>query len=623
MRRRSVPRKGSGLQASVVACAAGFYVRRAMSETSPFTPGRGFVHLDRARVVRVETPEHVSLGFELAAIGSRSAAAIADVMVVGAALGAVSLLMMVLDVVTSSSWVLSLGTTGALLAVFAIQWGYFFIAEGFFDGRTLGKKALGLRVIGEGGTPITVRASALRNLLRVVDFQPVGSSLVGLGLIALHPKAQRLGDILAGTVVVRDRGSQEIPERVQAAVGVERPRLDTKRFDVLEKYVQRRDALPADVRRPLTESVGRAMGEVVANHPRRSTVPLEDLLGHLYQEERTRQSDVTGTSVQAVQLVRTQSGKWHRCQQLVDKAAARGLGALGEGELEEFTGLYREVSADLARAHTYGGSLRLRFHLERLVGAAHNLFYQDRTEGFSVKGWVRSGFPRVLRRHGRYVAVSAGLLFAPALMTYQAVRADVELGRRLAPPLMVTRAEEARDRLDRGDPYVDVPQVQMSVFSSQVMTNNIQVSFLAAAGGILAGLGTAVILLVNGVHLGSVFALFDAQGAGALLWTFVLPHGVLEMTAIVISGAAGLLLAHAVIAPGRRTRGRALREDGRESLSLLAGAGLLLVVAGLVEGFVSPARIPAVLKLVFAAVVAVLMLLYFLSGRGRPRGLGA
>jgi uncharacterized membrane protein SpoIIM required for sporulation len=179
---------------------------------------------------------------------------------------------------------------------------------------------------------------------------------------------------------------------------------------------------------------------------------------------------------------------------------------------------------------------------------------------------------------------------------------------------MVTRAEEARQRLDRGDPYIDVPQVQMSVFSSQIMTNNIQVSFLAAAGGIVAGLGTLVVLLVNGVHLGAVFALFDAQGAGALLWTFVLPHGVLEMTAIVISGGAGLILAHAVLAPGRRTRGRALREDGRDSLSLVAGAGVLLVFAGIIEGFVSPARIPAPLKLGFAAAVASLMLLYFWLG---------
>jgi len=312
--------------------------------------------------------------------------------------------------------------------------------------------------------------------------------------------------------------------------------------------------------------------------------------------------------------VRRQAGVWKRCQELVDKASSRGLGALTPEELEEFTGIYREVSADLARAHTYGGSLRLCFHLERLVGQAHNLFYQDRTEGFSVLGWLRTDFPRALRAHVGYVAVAAALVFAPAFITYFGVRDDVEAGRRLVPPEMVSRAEEARARLERGDLYIDVPQVQMSVFSSQIMTNNIQVSFLAAAGGILVGIGTALVLILNGVNLGAVFALYDAQGAGSLLWTFVLPHGVLEMTAIVISGAAGLILAHAILAPGRRTRGRALREEGRWSLSLVAGAGVLLVFAGLIEGFVSPAQIPAALKLGFAAVVGTLMLLYFWSG---------
>lgn len=580
----------------------------------------GFVHLDRARVVRVETPEHVRLGFELAAVGSRSAAVIADAIIVGLLMGTILLLLFVLGQITSSELILSLGTTGAAFAVFAVQWGYFFLSEGFFDGRTPGKKAVGIRVIGAGGTPVTLQAAALRNLIRIIDFQPLGSSLIGLGLIALHPKSQRLGDILAGTVVVRDRGSQEIPEQRVVESGRERPRLDRRQFDVLERYIGRRDTLPSSVLDPLTESVARGMGDAIAKDPRRSSTPLEELLGQLYEEERARQSVASGTQAQAVQLVRAQSGAWRRCQELVDKASAHGLGALDEAELQEFTGLYREVSADLARADTYGGSLRLRFHLERLVGAAHNLFYQERTEGFSVVDWVRYGFPRVLRRHGTYVVFAAGLLFAPAVLSYRAVHEDVELGRRLVPPTMVTRAEEARARLERGDPYIDVPQVQMSVLSSRVMTNNIQVSFFAVAGGLLAGLGTAVVLLVNGVHLGSVFALYDVQGAGSLLWTFVLPHGVLEMTAIVIAGAAGLVLGHAVLAPGRRTRGRALREDGRDSLSLIAGAGVLLVVAGLIEGFVSPARIPAPFKLGFAAVVAVLMALYLTSGRASAGG---
>ena len=589
-----------------------------MTEHNGSERGAGFVHLDRARLVRIETPEHVRIGFELAGMGSRSAAVIVDMMILAIAVMVIVLLVTGIEFLTSSDWITSAVVTAVTLVIFGFQWGYFFLAEGFFDGRTLGKRALGLRVIGSGGTPLTLQAAALRNLLRFIDLQPFPSGAVGLGLVALHPRSQRLGDIVAGTIVVRDRGSQEIPERRPAETIAERPRLDRQRFEVLERYVQRRDSLPTKVRVPLGESVEKAMGSIIADHARRQSSPLDDLLDELYEEERPRQSHRAGTNLQAVHLVRSQSPAWERCRELVDKAARRGLGALNENELGEFTSLYREVASDLARAHTYGGSLRLCFYLERLVGEAHNVFYRDRTYGFSALEWLRTGFPDSLRRHRRYVAVAAALLFAPALVTYAGVRDDVEFGRRLAPPMMVTRAEEAGARLRRGDPYIDVPPVQMSVFSSRVMTNNVQVAFLAAAGGVLAGLGTALILVVNGIHLGSAFALFDAHGAGTLLWVFVLPHGVLELTAIVISGAAGLVLARAIVAPGRRTRAHALRDEGRAMLSLVAGAGVLLILAGLIEGFVSPARIDATLKLTFAAAVASLMVLYFvLSTRDR------
>jgi uncharacterized membrane protein SpoIIM required for sporulation len=185
---------------------------------------------------------------------------------------------------------------------------------------------------------------------------------------------------------------------------------------------------------------------------------------------------------------------------------------------------------------------------------------------------------------------------------------------------MVSRAENARERLEAGEGYIDVPQMQMSVVSSAIMTNNVQVAFLAAAGGILAGIGTVVLLVFNGVSIGSVLGLYHAHGAGILIWTFVMPHGVIELTAIVVAGAAGLVLGRVIISPGRRTRGRALREDGRECLALVAGAGVLLIVAGLVEGFVSPAQVPAPFKWAFAALVAACLFLYLsLAGRSGSR----
>jgi uncharacterized membrane protein SpoIIM required for sporulation/uncharacterized RDD family membrane protein YckC len=573
----------------------------------------GFAHLDRARIVRIDTPEQVRLGFELAGIGSRFAAALLDAVILLAVVLAFSAAAASLSAVAASELVEALGTTVTILVLFALQWGYFFLCEAFFGGRTIGKRAVGIRVIGAEGTPITREAAALRNLLRVVDIQPAGTSLIGLGLVALHPRAQRLGDIVAGTVVVRDRGGDAMPEERAGEAAAGLPLLDSKRFEVLEGYIARRDSLDAAVRASVRSSVVRAMGAALSP----TTENPEDALQQLYQEERPRQLGTSagiGASLQAAHLVRTQSPSWARCRELVDKASRFGLPSLSEREIDEFTSLYREITSDLARAKTYGASLRLSFHLERLVGEAHNLFYRSARRDLRAVTWVRHGFPLLFRRHAAPVAIAAALLFVPAAVTYVGVRADPEAARALVPPQMVTRAEEARARLEAGEPYVDVPQVQMSVFSSAIMTNNVQVAFFAAAGGILAGVGTVLILVLNGVSIGSVLGLYQAHGAGSLIWTFVLPHGVMELTAIVVSGAAGLILGRAVLAPGRRTRGRALREDGREGLALVAGAAFLLVVAGLIEGFVSPARVDASLKTAFAALVATCLFAYLWSG---------
>jgi uncharacterized membrane protein SpoIIM required for sporulation len=157
---------------------------------------------------------------------------------------------------------------------------------------------------------------------------------------------------------------------------------------------------------------------------------------------------------------------------------------------------------------------------------------------------------------------------------------------------------------------VDIPELAMPVMAGQIIANNVQVTFLAFAGGIIGGAGTVATLVFNGVFLGAVFGLFAAYGLGGHLLEFVLPHGVLELTAICIAGGAGLYLGSALVMPGRATRAAALVERGREAISLVAGAGVLLVCAGLIEGFVSPAALPFAVKAGVSALSAVVLALY-------------
>ena len=152
--------------------------------------------------------------------------------------------------------------------------------------------------------------------------------------------------------------------------------------------------------------------------------------------------------------------------------------------------------------------------------------------------------------------------------------------------------------------------------ASGIIANNVQVTFLAFAGGILAGLGTVWVMIFNGVHLGSVAAAFANVGQSLHLWTFVLAHGVIELTAIGIAGGAGLLLGSGMVLPGRRTRREALVLRGREAVSLIGGTAAMLLVAGTIEGFISPSTLPREIKFGVAILTGLLMIAYFvLAGR--------
>jgi uncharacterized membrane protein SpoIIM required for sporulation len=512
-----------------------------------------------------------------------------------------------------------------------VTWGYFVYWEGFRNGRTPGKRWAGVRVIHEGGHPLTVRGAVIRNLVRVIDAQPVFTWLVGGAAMMLHPRTQRLGDMAAGTLVIRDRGSAELTdaelEQLVRAPSAERPRLPDDVFEALDRYAARRRELSRDARLRLS---GR-LAETLAQHlspPAEPEGTEEQWLLAAWREEADRRATLVGAGAGATPLAaalaRAQANNWLEYRHLVDRARRRGLENLSPRELERFAATYRATAADLARARTYRAAWPLVFSLERWVGAGHNLLYRPTQRSWrALSRWLRHGFPALVRARSRFVAVAAALLFLPAIGTYVAVRHDPMLARDLLPHTMIDRATTAKERARQGGGYVDVPDFFMPVMSSGIMANNVQVTFFAFAGGILAGLGTMLLLVINGVSIGAVAGLFQNEGAASMLWAFVAPHGVIELSAICIAGGAGLLMGSALVFPGRRRRLDALAERAREAVSLLAGTTLLLILAGLMEGFVSPAHIPAAAKLGIATVVAAAALAYLLvGGRAAARAEG-
>jgi uncharacterized membrane protein SpoIIM required for sporulation/uncharacterized RDD family membrane protein YckC len=569
------------------------------------------------RRLEVETPEQVAVGFDLAGPGSRFAAFLLDgvlllLLMLGMLLLGFLLFTSVMDVGGTVGRALNLVLVAvAMLLTFLVPYGYFVYFEGMRNGQTPGKKYFNLRVVQDGGYPISLHGAVIRNLVRLVDVQPMPSGLLGGIFILLHPRAQRLGDMAAGTVVVRERRVRLELEEQRVAAGP--PRLREDEYAVLRDYVFRRSTLELGARQRVAAKL--------ASHFRaydESGIRGDDaLLIRVYDDESARRTSSGGRvgtgSAAATALVRRQKLRWRDYRSLLDRARSRGLADLAEADVSRFAALYREVAADLARARTYGGSRELLYTLEHDVGGGHNLLYAPpRRRVRRAWQWLASGFPALVRRRARVIAVAALLLFGPAVVAGTAVVLDPGRARHMLPAEMIARAEEGTRRAAEGRGYVEAPPTAMPLLSSRLIANNVQVSFVAFAGGVLAGLGSVLILLMNGIFLGAVVGLFHAERLGLYLWMFVLPHGVIELTAICIAGGAGLWLGSAFVLPGRLTRSQALVERGREAVSLIGGVVMLLFLAGLIEGFISPGPFPAAVKLGFATVFAILLFAYLL-----------
>ncbi len=587
------------------------------------------------QTVDVETPELVVLTYSLAGVGSRVLAGLTDLLI---CVGAFVLLIaaftslaagrLSLRFDTSASW----GVALLVLAQFAILWGYYVLFEGLMDGQTPGKRFHRLRVVREGGYSVTFGVSAVRNLIRMLDMQPGIFYLVGLTSLLVTRRGRRLGDLVAGTIVVR--------EDVRPAVAPVRGRRDTTdattlqtaltedEYVVLARFVERWSTLEPLRRTALSTQLAERFAAAL---PDDDTPAGQRLLELHEREQRARSRGVasrgeTGAGRERQALIAAGMARWTAFAGTLATAQKRGLQALGEEGVREFVADYRALSADLARLRTAsaGRSLDEMFFLGRLVAGAHNLLYRDR--GMSLRGAVRYLFtdvPREVRRSAAPIALAALLLFGPALIAAVGVARSPALAAKLLPSSMLQRAEDGVRRAREGEGYIDDPQLLRPVMASSIVTNNVQVTFAAFAGGVTAGLLTILLLVLNGISLGSVVGLYASKGIASLLLAFVAPHGVLELFAICVAGGGAFLVAAGMLLPGQRSRGRALVENARRAIRLIAASTFLLVMAGTLEGFVSPIPWwPLEGKLAVSG-VTLLFLVMYLRGGSKVRAMSA
>jgi len=200
------------------------------------------------------------------------------------------------------------------------------------------------------------------------------------------------------------------------------------------------------------------------------------------------------------------------------------------------------------------------------------------------------------------------------------LRERPELAEEIAPPVMVSRAEQAAERQARGIGYAQAENEDRPVLASWIISNNIMVCLAALAGGLVVGVLTVLSLVYNGLSLGVGFGVFANHHAAGYLATFIAGHGVLELTAVFISGGAGFRLAQALVAPGDLTRKDALVLQGAVALRMIGSVVCLLTLAGAIEGLVSASDAAPAYKFAVSGASAVLLAGYFASGWAYLRG---
>ena len=298
---------------------------------------------------------------------------------------------------------------------------------------------------------------------------------------------------------------------------------------------------------------------------------------------------------------------WKRLDALLKQVEKKGLKSLRGEEVKELASLYRSVSADLARSRTHQVGNTLIQQLQILTSRGYNLIYQGsrRQEWQAVIDFYRWGFPQIIQQTWGYIAAATALFLLGSLIAWWFSWQDPVFLSLLVPESLI---EKVRDRheLWMGSIVGIEP-----LASSSIMINNIKVSFAAVAGGITAGIFTAYILFFNGLSIGAVATLVGQNKLAYPFWAFVFPHGALELPAIFLAGGAGLLIARAILFPGKYKRVDALKFYGDKAAQLVFGIVPMLIIAGTIEGFFSPSPIiPEPLKYLVGISIFILLGIY-------------
>ncbi len=307
---------------------------------------------------------------------------------------------------------------------------------------------------------------------------------------------------------------------------------------------------------------------------------------------------------------------WDRLRQLSSAARSRPSG-MTPAEIEEMVRLYQRASTQLSFARHHYRDPSLTAELTAVVAEANATLY--RRTGSPLGGLRRFfavSFPAAVWHLRGHVAVAALSLVVPFLIVGIWMAETEE-----ALSFVGSEAERAAYVDEQFEAYYSSEPA--SEFATAVLVNNIRVSFLAYAAGVLAGLGAVLILAYNGANVGVAWALFIVADQQPRFWGLILPHGLLELSAVVLAGAAGMALGWSLVSPGDRPRGQAFTEEARRSVVVILGLVLVFIAAGLIEGFITPSPLPTPARVAVGVAVEAAFVSYLVSFGRRAADAGS
>ncbi len=283
--------------------------------------------------------------------------------------------------------------------------------------------------------------------------------------------------------------------------------------------------------------------------------------------------------------------------------------AITGSDIDQFHRLYQKAAQNLSYSQTYFPKEEVTFYLNGLVSKSHNLLYKDQISSMKqIRHFFGVKFIGLLVEQWKFIIVAMILFILGALGSFFSVLNDPLHLYSILPANIAQGVDPTQ--LGSSDGAVD-----SSLMSANIMTNNIQVAILAFAGGVTFGLLTVYLLIYNGIIVGALAALFWHHGKTYDFWAYIVPHGMIELTAIFIAGGAGLLMGYKLFVPGNLSRLYQLKRHAKRSVQLLLGTIPLFVIAGIIEGFITPAAISLEIKYFVALLTVIGLILYIIIGK--------